>query len=388
MRRRSSSMRSSVRATSRPPHVGEHAELLVLAHAVERERGHLARVVDREDEVRGVARRAARVGQRALVDQDQVASSPAGPGGATRLLPTMPAPITTARARDRQSARCSGWSSTGSPRGSETGGSLIYHTGALGAGAAAARSFDIEVGGRRGAPRGAVRGLRRARPARRGHEPPVRRRRRERPDQRDDHRLLRHPARPRAGLLHLPRLLPLPRRRAAGDHARLDVWPRRKEVVVADDPSRSSRRSTTAASPASWWRTARPASRARARGARQRPRPHRRPASPTRRPGGWRARRCPDREQRVTEGYVEAILEPEARMARLRAQGGEDERARATRSRAARARWTPRAAPPEAQLARRELVEDGVPVETYRRIDLDEALAPARGRPAHPRARN
>ena len=29
----------------------------------------------------------------------------------------------------------------------------------------------------------------------------------------------------------------------------------------------------------------------------------------------------------------------------------------------------------EIRLARRELVEDGVPVETYRRIELDEALA-------------
>jgi len=29
----------------------------------------------------------------------------------------------------------------------------------------------------------------------------------------------------------------------------------------------------------------------------------------------------------------------------------------------------------EIRLARRELLEDGVPVETYRRIELDEALA-------------
>ena len=53
-------------------------ELLVLAHALQRQRGHLLVVVDREDEVRGVAGRAARVGQRALVDQRDVGLAEAG----------------------------------------------------------------------------------------------------------------------------------------------------------------------------------------------------------------------------------------------------------------------------------------------------------------------
>ena len=35
----------------------------------------------------------------------------------------------------------------------------------------------------------------------------------------------------------------------------------------------------------------------------------------------------------------------------------------------------PERAPGDHALARRELIEDGVPVETYRRIELDEALA-------------
>ena len=52
--------------------LGEDAHLLVLAHALERELRHLLRVVDREDEVRGVSGRAARVRQRALVEQDDV----------------------------------------------------------------------------------------------------------------------------------------------------------------------------------------------------------------------------------------------------------------------------------------------------------------------------
>jgi hypothetical protein len=51
----------------------EHAPLLVLPYGLERELRHLLRVVDREDEVRRVAGRAARVGERALVEEDEVA---------------------------------------------------------------------------------------------------------------------------------------------------------------------------------------------------------------------------------------------------------------------------------------------------------------------------
>ena len=58
--------------------LGEDAQLLVLLDAVEREGRHLLRVVGQEDEVRGVAGRAAGVRQRALLDQDDV--PPAEPG--------------------------------------------------------------------------------------------------------------------------------------------------------------------------------------------------------------------------------------------------------------------------------------------------------------------
>ena len=58
--------------------LGEDAHLLVLAHAVERQVGDLAGVVDGEDEVRRVAGGAAGVGQRALVDLDDVAPAEAG----------------------------------------------------------------------------------------------------------------------------------------------------------------------------------------------------------------------------------------------------------------------------------------------------------------------
>ena len=72
----------------------------------------------------------------------------------------------------------------------------------------------------------------------------------------------------------------------------------------------------------------------------------------------------------VTEGYVEAILDPEARIARLRAEGNEERSAAI----AARAGEVDRDSRQRVLAGRRDLIEDGVPVETYRRIGLDEAL--------------
>ena len=72
----------------------------------------------------------------------------------------------------------------------------------------------------------------------------------------------------------------------------------------------------------------------------------------------------------VTEGYVEAILNPEARISRLRAEG-QAERADAI---AARAGEVDRDSRQRVLAGRRDLAMDGVPVETYRRIGLDEAL--------------
>jgi hypothetical protein len=85
---------------------------------------------------------------------------------------------------------------------------------------------------------------------------------------------------------------------------------------------------------------------------------------------------------RVTEGYVKAILDPESRIERLRAELAEAEAA------------APQAAALSARIAsiqsrlgeierdvrmrilreRSGLLRDGVPVETYRRISIDEAL--------------
>jgi hypothetical protein len=158
-----------------------------------------------------------------------------------------------------------------------------------------------------------------------------------------------------------------------GDHARLDVWPRRKEVVVEDDPERileaiddrGTTRLVVEEGPAGQRRLeAETVASARARIATCLA------YSASGRVEGADVRIA---SNPVTEGYVEAILDPEARMARLRAEGdGGQVRADTIAVRAGEVAPETRR---EIRLARGELLEDGVPVETYRRIDLDEALA-------------
>ena len=155
-----------------------------------------------------------------------------------------------------------------------------------------------------------------------------------------------------------------------GDHGRLDVWPRHKEVVVPSGADRvlevvNDRAITrlvvedgAAGEPPSD-----PGALASARA--------RIETCLAYSPSG----RVEDGDVRiagnpVTEGYVEAILDPEARIARLRAEGHE-ERADAI---AARAGEVDRDSRQRILAGRRELAEDGIPVETYRRIGLDEAL--------------
>lgn len=158
--------------------------------------------------------------------------------------------------------------------------------------------------------------------------------------------------------------------RPLGDHGRLDVWPRHKEVVVPGGADRLleavNDRAVTrlvvedgaAGEPPSD-----PGSLASAR--------TRIETCLAYSPSG----RVEDADVRiagnpVTEGYVEAILDPEARIARLRAEGNE-EHADAI---AARAGEVDRDSRQRVLAGRLDLAEDGVPVETYRRIGLDEAL--------------
>lgn len=158
--------------------------------------------------------------------------------------------------------------------------------------------------------------------------------------------------------------------RPLGDHGRFDIWPRHKEVVVPDGADRLleavNDRAVTrlvvedgaAGEPPSD-----PGAVASARA--------RIETCLTYSPSG----RVDDADVRiasnpVTEGYVEAILDPEARIARLRAEGNE-ERADAI---AARAGEVDRASRQRILAGRSDLAEHGVPMETYRRIGLDEAL--------------
>lgn len=158
--------------------------------------------------------------------------------------------------------------------------------------------------------------------------------------------------------------------RPLGDHGRFDVWPRHKEVVVRDGADRLleavNDRAVTRLVVEDGVAGKQPSDPAAVASARARVEtclaysPSGRVEDPDVRITG----------NTVTEGYVEAILDPEGRMARLRAEGN-DERADAI---AARAGEVDRDSRQRVLDGRRELAENGVPVETYRRIGLDEAL--------------
>lgn len=170
--------------------------------------------------------------------------------------------------------------------------------------------------------------------------------------------------------------------RPLGDHARLDVWPRRKEVVVGEDPQEIleaiddrgiTRLVVEDGEPEEGWVDDEAVASARGRIR----------TCLAYSPAG----RVEDADVEiagnpVTEGYVEAILDPESRLERLRAEA-DAAPASAAQADALRARI----ASIEARLGeverdvrmrilrqRSALLRDGVPLETYRRITLDEAL--------------
>src|ERR687896_1751062 len=128
----------------------------------------------------------------------------------TRLLPTMPAPMTTARAVPGSAPAAPDCSSTEVTSGSVAMGRKpdISHRDALVTGVE-----ELLLRGPPGRPAGRhpgpLRGVRRAGPAGGGDAKPVWRGRGERADHGDDHGVLRLPPRSRRRLLRLPRLLPL-----------------------------------------------------------------------------------------------------------------------------------------------------------------------------------
>jgi hypothetical protein len=176
--------------------------------------------------------------------------------------------------------------------------------------------------------------------------------------------------------------------RPLGDHARLDVWPRRKEVVVGEEPQAILEAIDDRAITRLVVEDGEPVG----------------PGEPSLDPevvASARGRiatcvaysptgRVRDADVRVasnpvTEGYVEAILDPETRLARLRAEAGDADGTLAGAAPGDALRG--RIAAIEARLgeverdvrmrilaSRPALLEQGIPVETYRRIGLDEAL--------------
>jgi hypothetical protein len=187
-----------------------------------------------------------------------------------------------------------------------------------------------------------------------------------------------------------------------GDHARLDVWPRRKEVVVGQEPQAIleaiddraiTRLVVEDGAPVDAELDDEVVASARGRIA----------TCLAYSPAG----RVADADVEiagnpVTEGYVEAILDPESRIERLRAKidaaaasapQADASSASAPQADAAQAS-APQADALRARIAsiearldevdrdvrmrilreRSALLRDGVPVETYRRISLDEAL--------------
>jgi hypothetical protein len=158
--------------------------------------------------------------------------------------------------------------------------------------------------------------------------------------------------------------------RALGDHARLDIWPAHKEVVVPEGADRVleavNDRAVTRLVVEDGAAGEPPSDAGAVASARARIETCL-AYSPSGRVEGADVRIAGNP---VTEGYVEAILDPEARIARLRAEGN-DERADAI---AVRAGEVDRESRQRILAGRRDLAEDGVPVETYRRIGLDAAL--------------
>ena len=160
--------------------------------------------------------------------------------------------------------------------------------------------------------------------------------------------------------------------RPLGDHARLDVWPRRKEVVVGEEPQEILEaiddRAITRLVVEDREPGAPPLDEEAVASARGRIATCL-AYSPSGRVDGADVLIAGNE---VTEGYVTAILDPEARIATLRSDGGAEARIAAIESRIGEV---------EPDVRRRilrdraGLLEDGVPVETYRRIGIDDALA-------------
>jgi hypothetical protein len=137
--------------------------------------------------------------------------------------------------------------------------------------------------------------------------------------------------------------------RPLGDHGQLDVWPRRKEVVVESEPEQILEAIDDRAITRLVVEDGEPGEAPLDKEALASARARIVTCLAYSASGRVDAEDVRIASNPVTEGYVKDVLECSTEVAA-------DARS-------------------EIELARRELSEDGVPVETYRRIDLDEALA-------------
>jgi hypothetical protein len=159
--------------------------------------------------------------------------------------------------------------------------------------------------------------------------------------------------------------------RALGDHRKLDIWPSHKEVVVADEPEALLRAINDRAITRLVVEDGEP--RDAELGAEELASARARITSCLAYSASGRVTGADVRvaANSVVEGYVDTTLDPEQRAAELRARGAD---ARADEI-AAHGDEIPPEQRDRIKRKREALLEGGVPVETYRRIELHEALA-------------
>lgn len=172
--------------------------------------------------------------------------------------------------------------------------------------------------------------------------------------------------------------------RPLGDHARLDIWPRRKEVVVTEDPQQVLEMINDRAITRLVVEDGEPGEPAFSPEALASARSRIATCLAYSATGRVRDADVRIRSNPVSEAYVDAVLDPEARLAHLRETNGDRARADAIEARMGEV------APEERRRikrARKDLLEGDVPVETYRRIGLHQALgllAPKSAETTHP----
>jgi len=161
--------------------------------------------------------------------------------------------------------------------------------------------------------------------------------------------------------------------RPLGDHSMLDVWPSHKEVVVPNEAERILEAVNDRAVTRLLVEDGEPADAAFERETLASTRERIATCLAYSASGRVRGADVSIESNPVTESYVETVLDPEAHLAELRA--GDDPTgtyAEAIAARVAEVEPEIRAGIREGRAA---LAENGRPVETYRRIGLDEALA-------------